>query len=77
LADSQYGNPPKINPQTVAHFSHPKNDRQFASFSPAFHHKFTTRKPRSTTRFLPKPPQKQTNPLARKNPAKKNALKKV
>jgi hypothetical protein len=49
----------KINPERVACFSSPKNDRQLTSVSPAIHHKFTSEKPRSAPRFLPKPPAKR------------------
>jgi hypothetical protein len=43
----------------VACFSIPKNDRQLTSVSPAIHHKFTIKKPRSAPRFCQDPQQKR------------------
>src|ERR1700693_3684594 len=48
---SQNGNPSKINPEKVACFSSPKNDRQLTSVSPATHYKSTRENPRSAARF--------------------------
>jgi hypothetical protein len=48
----------KINPESVAHFWRLKSDRRLTSFHqlpPAFHHEFTTKKPRSATRFCQNP----------------------
>src|SRR5438067_8244604 len=57
--DSQNGNPSKINPEKMACFSSPKNDRQRTSISPATHHNFTSETPRSAPRFCQKPQQKR------------------
>jgi hypothetical protein len=54
---SQNGNPSKINPEKVANFSSPKNDRQLPAFTsnpPQIHHQKTM----FCTPFLPKPPAK-------------------
>jgi hypothetical protein len=41
-------------------FFEPKTDRQPSQLSPAIHHNFTAKKPRSTTRFCQNPQQKRS-----------------
>jgi hypothetical protein len=55
LSYSENGNPSKTNLEKVACFSSQKNDRQLTSVSPAIHHKFTIKKPRSAHRFCENP----------------------
>jgi hypothetical protein len=58
-SNSQNGNSSKINPDKVAYFSIPKNDRQLTGVSPAIHHKSTIEKPRSAHHFCQNPQQKR------------------
>jgi hypothetical protein len=51
-------------------FSSAKNDRQVTSVSPAIHHKFTIKKPRSAPRFCQNPQQKRRLSSAGKTTAK-------
>jgi hypothetical protein len=67
------GNPTKINPEKVACFSSPKNDRQLTSF----HQRSTTNSPSKTTfctPFLPKPLQKHQLSSLEKNYCKSGPL---
>jgi len=57
LTDSKLGTP-KINPESVASFSHPKKRPPPHHDYHAIHHNFTTKTPRSGTRFCQKPLQK-------------------
>src|SRR6266550_5416909 len=47
-------------------FSSPKTDRLLTSVSPAIHHKFTIKKPRSAPGFCQNPQQKRDKPCRKK-----------
>jgi hypothetical protein len=66
FADSQNGNRQKNKFGKSGIFSTPKKSPSTYQLSPEIHHKFTTKEPRSTTRFCQKPLQKRTNPSSKK-----------
>jgi hypothetical protein len=56
-------------------FFEPETRPSTHQLSPPIHHNFTTKKPRSTTRFLPKPPAKAQFQHLKKLPQKASSLR--